>query len=213
MLIFMSWKPINSFSVLILLDLSATYNMTSRPLSETSLALTSVSVLLIIFLPHWPFLLSLFFGAVSNDCYFSGLGSPFLFGWTFSLCDLIYFHGFIFLCCVVTPLSLRIISNYLLEYISSLSQFGKYHEVASFGILFYSLQVWESLFKTTISPTNYLGLSQVLWVTGILRNDLCTCPYGVSQRRVKQNLKHQQVSLLLSSGWETCQKLLKRCLY
>lgn len=79
MLIFMSLKPINSFSVLILLDLSATYNTTSKFFSEPSLALASVSVLLVIFLPHWPLLLSFFFDDLSNNCYLSGLGSP-LFG-------------------------------------------------------------------------------------------------------------------------------------
>lgn len=48
-----------------------------------------------------------------------------------------------FFYCVMTPSSFRVISNYLLEYISLLSPFRKHQEVASFVIPLHSLQVWE----------------------------------------------------------------------
>lgn len=125
--------------------------MTSRSFSDPSLAVASVSVLLVVFLPHWS-LLSFFFGALSNDCCASGLGSYLSFGRTLLLCDLIHFHDFIFFCCIMTPLSFRFMSNNLFECISPLTQFRKHHKVASSCIPPHAVQVWGVFPSTSPFP-------------------------------------------------------------
>lgn len=131
-----SLKLINYFSVLILLDLLAIYNVTSRFFSKPSLPWllclfylpTTLAYHNHFFLLWWSLWLLLFFRI-----------------WL-SLCDLIHFYGFTFFFCIMTPLSIRFISTHLLKYIILPSQFRKHHKVALFGILLHSLHVWKRPF-------------------------------------------------------------------
>lgn len=105
----------------------------------------------------------------------------------------------------------KLISDYLLEYISSLFQFRKCQNIISCGDSS-SLTCMEFFPSSPLSLTKGIWLSWGIWAPETLQNDFSICLYEISQRRVKQNLKHQQVSLLLSTDWEGCQRWLKRWL-